>query len=69
MFVTRRIKLTLFFLSCFNVFLHFAEALDISKLLPDKYRQGAYDLKSKYYPIEIDPNVTLQEKIPLMVEW
>ena len=23
----------------------------------------------KYYPIEIDPHITVEEKIPLMIEW
>lgn len=27
------------------------------------------DLLHYYYPIEIDPNRTLEEKRPLMVEW
>lgn len=27
------------------------------------------DLLHHYYPIEIDPNRTLEEKRPLMVEW
>lgn len=23
----------------------------------------------KYYPIELDPNIPVDEKIPLMIEW
>lgn len=28
-----------------------------------------YKLKDTYYPIEIDPHLTTEEKYPFMVEW
>lgn len=33
------------------------------------YREEANSLFSKYYPIEIDPKMMEEEKIPYMLEW
>ena len=29
----------------------------------------AIDLRDKYYAIEVDPGLSLEEKYPFMVEW
>ena len=47
----------------------FAEALDDCPKLSADYRQKAYALRDYYYPIEIDPTRTRDEKLPLMVKW
>lgn len=44
-------------------------AIDGSHRLPRFYQQKAKEYKDYYYPIEIDPKMTPEEKIPLMVEW
>ncbi len=51
--------------SIFNI----TEALDDSPLLPEDYRTKANALRAHFYPIEIDPSLTIEQKIPLMVEW
>jgi 5'-nucleotidase len=43
--------------------------MDHSSLVPDAFRQRTDALRDKYYPIEIDPSMTPEEKIPHMVEW
>ncbi|XP_068231661.1 cytosolic 5'-nucleotidase 3 isoform X2 [Palaemon carinicauda] len=43
--------------------------MDNSSLMPAFYREEANALLSKYYPIEIDPHMTEEEKIPYMKEW
>ena len=43
--------------------------MDNSNLMPSFYREEANGLFNKYYPIEIDPKMPLEEKIPLMEEW
>ncbi|XP_071547756.1 cytosolic 5'-nucleotidase 3 isoform X1 [Panulirus ornatus] len=43
--------------------------MDNSALMPPFYRQEANRLLGKYYPIEIDPKMTEEEKIPYMLEW
>jgi len=37
--------------------------------LPQKYHENVKLVKDKYYPIEIDLSISLEEKIPLMIEW
>jgi len=43
--------------------------MDNSPLMPPYYREEANKLFNKYYPIEVDPIMTEEEKIPLMIEW
>ncbi|NWI18842.1 5NT3B nucleotidase, partial [Crypturellus soui] len=43
--------------------------LDNSRVVSEEGRRQLKDLLHYYYPIEIDPNRTLEEKRPLMVEW
>ncbi|XP_031822130.1 7-methylguanosine phosphate-specific 5'-nucleotidase isoform X2 [Sarcophilus harrisii] len=43
--------------------------LDNSKLISEDCQKKLKDLLHYYYPIEIDPNRTVKEKFPLMVEW
>jgi len=37
--------------------------------LPSSYHAKVQTVKSKYYPVEIDPKLTIEEKIPVMIEW
>ncbi|KAK8401245.1 hypothetical protein O3P69_002781 [Scylla paramamosain] len=43
--------------------------MDNSPDMPEYYREEANRLLAKYYPIEVDPKMTEEEKIPYMVEW
>lgn len=43
--------------------------LDNSHVISEDGKKKLKDLLHHYYPIEIDPNRTLEEKRPLMVEW
>ncbi|NWZ14937.1 5NT3B nucleotidase, partial [Agelaius phoeniceus] len=43
--------------------------LDTSRVISEDGKKKLKDLLHYYYPIEIDPNRTLEEKRPLMVEW
>ncbi|XP_071486042.1 cytosolic 5'-nucleotidase 3-like [Diadema antillarum] len=43
--------------------------LDECKMLPESYREAACKLRSKYYPLEVDGKLTVDEKYNLMVEW
>uniref|UniRef100_A0A3Q3GIY4 5'-nucleotidase n=1 Tax=Kryptolebias marmoratus TaxID=37003 RepID=A0A3Q3GIY4_KRYMA len=43
--------------------------IDNCKLVTEECRQKLLQLKHKYYPIEIDPHLTMEEKFPFMVEW
>lgn len=43
--------------------------LDNSQLISDECKEKLKDLLNKYYPIEIDSSRTIDEKLPLMVEW
>ncbi|XP_030396824.1 7-methylguanosine phosphate-specific 5'-nucleotidase isoform X1 [Gopherus evgoodei] len=43
--------------------------LDNSRVISEEGRKKLQDLLHYYYPIEIDPNQTMEEKCPLMVEW
>jgi len=44
-------------------------ALELSPLLPEDYRAAVAQLKEFYYAIEIDPVMTIEEKVPHMVDW
>ncbi|XP_074140420.1 cytosolic 5'-nucleotidase 3A isoform X2 [Sminthopsis crassicaudata] len=48
--------------TCHNV-------IDNCKLVTDECRKKLLQLKEKYYAIEIDPVLTIEEKYPYMVEW
>ncbi|XP_063815911.1 7-methylguanosine phosphate-specific 5'-nucleotidase isoform X2 [Pseudophryne corroboree] len=48
--------------TCYNI-------IDNSKIISEDCRKKLKDLFNIYYPLEIDPNRTSQEKYPLMVEW
>ncbi|KAL4217216.1 7-methylguanosine phosphate-specific 5'-nucleotidase [Mactra antiquata] len=37
--------------------------------LPKEYKEKAYAIRDKYFPIETDPNLSIEEKIPHMIEW
>ncbi len=43
--------------------------LENSPLLPSDYTTRSNALKSKYLPIEHDPHMTTEEKVPHIVEW
>ncbi|XP_063955209.1 cytosolic 5'-nucleotidase 3-like [Lytechinus pictus] len=43
--------------------------LDDCQALPESYREAAHKLRSKYYPLEMANNITIDEKYNLMVEW
>ncbi|NWI97406.1 5NT3B nucleotidase, partial [Pitta sordida] len=43
--------------------------LDTSRVISEASKKKLQDLLHYYYPIEIDPSRTLEEKRPLMVEW
>ncbi|KAM4735544.1 cytosolic 5'-nucleotidase 3 isoform 2-T2 [Anableps anableps] len=45
------------------------DIIDDCKMVTDECRQKLMQLKNKYYPIEIDPHLTMEEKYPFMVEW
>lgn len=37
--------------------------------LPEYYKEKARILRDTYFPIETNPNITIEEKIPKMIEW
>ncbi|XP_041672718.1 cytosolic 5'-nucleotidase 3-like [Cheilinus undulatus] len=43
--------------------------LDNSKLISNDCREKLKELLNTYYPIEIDSSRSIEEKLPLMVEW
>lgn len=43
--------------------------MDNSPDMPEYYREEANRLLAKYYPIEVDPKMTEEEKIPYILEW
>ncbi|XP_069953880.1 cytosolic 5'-nucleotidase 3 isoform X1 [Cherax quadricarinatus] len=43
--------------------------MDNSSLMPAFFREDSNKLLAKYYPIEIDPKMSEEEKIPYMIEW
>jgi len=44
-------------------------AIETNNRLPASYRKKAKAFAEKYYPIEIDPHLSIDQKVPLMVEW
>lgn len=48
--------------TCHNV-------IDNCKLVSDECREKLLQLKEKYYAIEIDPHLSIEQKSPYMVEW
>ncbi|ESP01757.1 hypothetical protein LOTGIDRAFT_225142 [Lottia gigantea] len=48
--------------TCHNV-------MEESKVMPDSYKEKAKAYRDKYFPIEIDHSLTIDEKIPKMIEW
>jgi len=44
-------------------------ALEKTAVLPSDFKTRATGLKNKYYPVEVDPKLTIEEKCPHMVEW
>ncbi|KAG4104688.1 5'-nucleotidase, cytosolic III [Neocallimastix lanati (nom. inval.)] len=45
------------------------DILTRSSKVSENYRKRCDDLKAKFYPIEISPELTNEEKFPYMVEW
>ncbi|ORX81780.1 HAD-superfamily hydrolase [Anaeromyces robustus] len=45
------------------------DILTRSSKVSENYRKRCEELKAKYYPIEISPELTNEEKLPYMVEW
>jgi len=43
--------------------------LENYKELPSDYHEKVKMMKDKYYPVEIDTSVSLEEKIPLVIQW
>ncbi|XP_042330689.1 7-methylguanosine phosphate-specific 5'-nucleotidase [Sceloporus undulatus] len=43
--------------------------IDNSRIISEEGRRQLKDLLHYYYPIEIDPYRTVEDKLPLMVEW
>lgn len=43
--------------------------LDNSNLISEECKEKLQDLLNTYYPIEIDSSRSIEEKLPLMVEW
>uniref|UniRef100_A0A8C4QXE5 5'-nucleotidase n=1 Tax=Eptatretus burgeri TaxID=7764 RepID=A0A8C4QXE5_EPTBU len=48
--------------TCHNV-------IDKCKLFTEEAKKELSDLKDKYYPIEMDPKLSNEDKFPFMVEW
>lgn len=48
--------------TCHNV-------IDNCRLVTDECQKKLLQLKEKYYSIEVDPNLTVEQKYPFMVEW
>ena len=47
----------------------FPDVLESSNMVPAFYVEQTKKFLETYYPIEVDHNMTIQEKIPYMVEW
>jgi len=45
------------------------EILDRSALMPQMYRDETTRLRDIYYPMEIDPNLSIAQKTPMAIEW
>lgn len=52
-----------------SIFFFVSDIVENCKLVSEDCRQKLLQLKNKYYPIEIDPQLTMEEKYPFMVEW
>lgn len=52
-----------------DAILFYTDIIDNCKLVTEECRQKLLQLKNKYYPIEIDPHLSMEEKYPFMVEW
>lgn len=37
--------------------------------IPDTFKHETKELNNKYLPIEMDPRLSIDEKIPYMVKW
>ncbi|XP_078253727.1 cytosolic 5'-nucleotidase 3 isoform X1 [Rhinoraja longicauda] len=48
--------------TCHNV-------IDNCKLISEDCRQKLRQIRNTYYPIEVDPTISTEEKYPFMVEW
>lgn len=48
--------------TCHNV-------LEEGGVLPETYKRKALELRDTYFPLETNPHMTTEEKIPLMIEW
>jgi len=45
------------------------KVLEDCGLLPDEYHHQAQALQKKYYPLEIDPSLSWEDRVKYMVEW
>lgn len=45
------------------------EVLEKDDCMPQEYKDETELLKAKYFPMEIDPHMSIQDKIPMAVEW
>lgn len=43
--------------------------LENYKELPSDYHKKVNQVKDKYYPVELDLSLSLEEKIPIMIQW
>lgn len=43
--------------------------ISLSGYLPDEYKRKSMELNDKYYPVELDINVPIEEKQRVMTEW
>ncbi|KAJ8320404.1 hypothetical protein KUTeg_001991 [Tegillarca granosa] len=48
--------------TCHNV-------LEEGGVLPETYKRKALELRDTYFSLETNPHMTIEEKIPLMIEW
>ncbi|KAG7265288.1 hypothetical protein CRUP_005266 [Coryphaenoides rupestris] len=48
---------------------HMKDPERVEQIICGLIKGGASKLQNKYYPIEIDPQLTMEEKYPFMVEW
>ena len=53
----------------YQIVLFFSGLLCLCKHLPPHFISSDKQIKDKYYPIEIDPKLTPEEKTPYMQEW
>ena len=43
--------------------------MESSPVITEELQKKFDELFKHYYPIEIDPNLSIEQKIPRMVEW